>query len=222
MTNAKKENSIWFLILGLLAIIAVPICGYFIYQHNLTAHISDKQLRRYNADIVKGLYGRSLADYTGDEFTKSHDDSNSYLPETATTLQRKIMIRGKYYDYKDGGLAKGQELINDNPATICSTWGGVTVNNVADKRSTHFIGHNPGLFSILPTMTLGEKITVYDYKGQEREYKVSKIVKIDDNAFSVKAPKKDYWPTIVQPGKREQVVFETCLDKTTNLLVICD
>ncbi|GFH40609.1 sortase domain-containing protein [Lactococcus insecticola] len=217
--RTSKKN-LGLVILAAAAIIAIPIGGYFVYQQQLTANVSDLQMREYNADIVKGLYGRSRADYTGDEFTKSQDDDNSFLPDTETTLQRKLYIQGKYYDYQDGGIAKGQALINAKPGTLASTWGGAAVNNVRDNRSTHFIGHNPGLFSILTKMKVGEKITVYDYKGQNRQYTVTKIVQIGDHAFSTTLPKTDYWPTIVQPGSREQVVLQTCLSKTVNLLVI--
>jgi hypothetical protein len=177
--------------------------------------------REMDDEIVNGRDGKFLADYTGQEGEWAEDNENTFLPDTAPKKKKNLMkIKGRYYKYKDTSILAAQKTINAKPGSMSATWGGKHKLKVNDKKSTHLIGHNPGIFSILFKLKKNSKIVIYDYRGKKRTYKVKEIVRVDDRAYTVTKPKKDYWDKIVKPGNDEQVVFQTCVNDHTNLIVI--
>jgi hexokinase len=207
----------------LISLLLGGVAGFYLGLNKTTAGTAsnvDTESSRYRALNDEVLDGEDTADYSGTEGSLAQDDDNEYLPDTSTKLKNEFKIRGKYYPYKDTTIASAQAAINANPATLAATWGGKHKLKVDDKKSTHIIGHNPGMFSILPKLKVGEKIVVYDYRGKKRTYTIKEATKVDDEAYTVKKPKKDYWDVIADSGKKEQIVLQTCLSKTTNLVIV--
>ena len=56
------------------------------------------------------------------------------------------------------------------PAKTASTW--ISDGTVDDGENTYFIGHNPGVFSAVMDLEVGDKVTVWDPRGKKRTYYV--------------------------------------------------
>jgi len=142
-------------------------------------------------------------------------------PVPPQPLRQRIVISGQTFVYADGGRANGQAIIDANHNMI-STWGGTQVLSVNDGLSTHLIGHNPGVFSILFSQHVGSPITVFDSTGASRTYHVTEIARVDDFAMTLTNPPRNYWDRITGVGGREQIVLQTCITDTTNLILFAN
>lgn len=129
-----------------------------------------------------------------------------------------MLINGQTIPYQNGGQAVGQSLIDANPTGTIATWGGAVVQSGTDNQNTHFIGHNPGIFSVLFTLGMGSHISVTDASGQATIYAVTSSIQVDDAGQGIQ-DHNDYWDAIVSPGNTESITLQTCIDEQTNLIV---
>ncbi|MDR0199884.1 MAG: sortase [Streptococcaceae bacterium] len=153
-----------------------------------------------------------------DENTASSEPVSEVVPESLTNA---LIIKGQTYHYQDGGQGSGQAIIDAAPNSNISTWGGAGVQSVNDGLSTHFIGHNPGVFGVLFSLSAGDVITVYDNTGAKRDYTVSQVDRVDDYANSLSGG-GNYWDRMVGSGGGERLVFQTCINDDTNLVVFAN
>lgn len=132
------------------------------------------------------------------------------------SIFNQILINGRTINFENGGQSRGQAIIDANRSMV-STWGGSQVHSNDDGLSTHFIGHNPGIFSTLFGLQNGHEISVTDGSGASRIYKVTNIVEVNDNAVSDDGT--DYWNQITGADGGERIVLQTCINDVRNLIV---
>ncbi len=138
-------------------------------------------------------------------------------PQAANYEAYKMYVAGKAITYKNGGIADGQRIIDSNSSLI-STWGGAEIYSGNDGYNTHFIGHNPGIFSVLTKVGNGSTIIVTDGKGQPTTYKVTRIFTVDDNAHNAKDG-ENYYNYMVSRRGGEVITLQTCLGSNKNLVI---
>jgi len=138
-------------------------------------------------------------------------------PQGASYEAYKMYVGGKAITYKNGGIADGQRII-DSSSSLISTWGGAEIYSGNDGYNTHFIGHNPGIFSVLTKVGNGNTIIVTDGKGHPTTYKVTRIFTVDDNAYNAKDG-ENYYNYMVSRRGGEVITLQTCLGSNKNLVI---
>lgn len=138
-------------------------------------------------------------------------------PQTPSYEAYKMYVGGKTITYKNGGIANGQSIIDSNSKLI-STWGGAETFSGNDGYNTHFIGHNPGVFSVLTQLGNGSTIIVTDSNGVPTTYKVTRIFTVDDNAHNA-ADGENYYNYMVSKRGGEVITLQTCLSSNKNLII---
>lgn len=130
-----------------------------------------------------------------------------------------MYLAGTSFAYQNGGQAKGQAIIDSNPNTVVSTWGGAAVQSGTDGLNTHFIGHHPGIFGFLFSLASGNQIVVTDANNTPTTYTATTFLKVSDSAIGT-ADGKNYWNLITGTDGGERITLQTCIDDTTNYIVI--
>lgn len=139
-------------------------------------------------------------------------------PESKTSYESyRMYVGGKTITYRNGGIADGQRIIDSNSRLI-STWGGAEVYSGNDGYNTHFIGHNPGIFSVLTQIGNGSAIIVTDGNGRPTTYKVTRIFTVDDHAYNAKDG-ENYYNYMVSRSGGEVITLQTCLGTNKNLVI---
>lgn len=128
-----------------------------------------------------------------------------------------MYINGAAIPYQNGGSA-GQSIIDGNPNGTVSTWGGAAVQSGSDGLNSHFIGHNPGIFSAIFGLGGGSQIIVTDSAGNATTYTVSSVTTVDDYATEISTG-TNIWDMITGTGGGERITLQTCIDDATNLIV---
>lgn len=142
--------------------------------------------------------------------SQEQEVSNQFHPLT-------MYIGNQAISYENGGMSFGQSII-DSDANRVSTWGGAEIQNGEDGLSTHFIGHNPGIFSILFTVGVGEEIMVTDEAGLPTSYIVMASWEVDNQAIDLSTG-EDTWEMITGANNGEAITLQTCIDDDTNLIL---
>jgi len=132
----------------------------------------------------------------------------------------KMYIAGKAITYKNGGQSKGQSIIDSN-SNLISTWGGAGTFSGTDGMNTHFIGHNPGIFSAMLNVSNGNTIVVTDGNASPTTYKVTKIFKVDDYGINP-SDGENYYNYLVSTRGGEVITLQTCLGSDLNLIIRAD
>jgi len=132
----------------------------------------------------------------------------------------KMYIAGKAITYKNGGQSSGQSIIDSN-SKIISTWGGAGTFSGTDGMNTHFIGHNPGIFSAMLNVSNGNTIVVTDGNAAPTTYKVTKIFKVDDYGTNP-SDGENYYNYLVSTRGGEVITLQTCLGTNLNLIIRAD
>lgn len=89
------------------------------------------------------------------------DETTAAAPTPRTNT---IYFHGEYIPFVQGNPAD----MTAPKSRVASTWiGGGDVN---DGQNTYFIGHNPGVFSSVMNLQLGDEIVVWDDTGTSRSY----------------------------------------------------
>ncbi|NLB20421.1 MAG: sortase, partial [Clostridium sp.] len=139
------------------------------------------------------------------------------VPTSPTYSAYRMIVGGKTLPYKNGGISKGQSIIDANTGSL-STWGGAETYSGTDGKNTHFIGHNPGAFDVLLRVSNGATIIVTDGNGNPTSYTVTKIFKVDDNAYN-KSDGTNYYNYMVSTRGGEVITLQTCLSSDENLII---
>lgn len=121
--------------------------------------------------------------------------------------KRKNTLRfgGEYVAFEQGSPAD-----ETAPAAIAAAW--VSDGDVTDDENTYFIGHNPGVFSGVMDLELGDEITVWDGAGRKRNYYVFDVLTLPNQSNYFR-----YEGRIAPSG--ETITLQTCC--ADNLHVRC-
>jgi hypothetical protein len=143
------------------------------------------------------------------------------VPETAALKPDTMYVANQAIPYKNGGMASGQKIIDNNPNGVISTWGGSPVQNATDGLNTHFIGHNFGAFTCLFQVKIGDDIVVTNDKGQAATYVVNAYDTVDTHGINVKTH-KDMWNDITGTQGGERITLQTCINEKTRLILFAN
>ncbi|WP_159723376.1 class F sortase [Enterococcus sp. CSURQ0835] len=127
-------------------------------------------------------------------------------PQAPTLVPNSIQIENQIIPLVDDQGAPAAP--DGNRAGL---WKGT--GEVDDGQPTHIIGHNPGIFHVLFSLSVGSKVTVMDRNGHTREYTIYKILTVNDQAIGTDG--QVHWDDILnQPG--ESISLQTCIDDNWN------
>lgn len=137
---------------------------------------------------------------------------------TPTWQAYTMYLGGISIPYQNAGESSGQALIDSNRNMI-ATFGGATVQSPNDGINTHFIGHNPGIFSILFSLRIGSEVVVTDSSSTPSTYIVGNIFEVDDYGTNL-TTNENYVDYILDPGTEERITLQTCINQDINLVVV--
>lgn len=135
-----------------------------------------------------------------------------------TWLANTMYVAGISIPYQNAGESSGQGVIDSNPNMI-ATWGGAAVQSGNDGANTHFIGHNPGIFSVLFSLGGGSEVIVTDSSGTPTYYYVYQIVQVDDYATRMDSG-VNIADEVIGSGGGERISLQTCITDDINLIVM--
>ena len=103
-------------------------------------------------------------------------------------------VRGGTTPSSGGGLWLGSDAVDDG------SWG-------------YFVGHNPGSFAPVRSLSSGDAVVVCDRSGAQRAYTVREVFQVEETAT---------WKTIASrvTGYGESVVLQTCAGDGMNVIVV--
>ncbi len=103
-------------------------------------------------------------------------------------------VRGGATPSSGGGLWLGSDAVDDG------SWG-------------YFVGHNPGSFAPVRSLSSGDAVVVCDRSGAQRAYTVREVFQVEETAT---------WKTIASrvTGYGESVVLQTCAGDGMNVIVV--
>lgn len=155
--------------------------------------------------------GGSTGDVSPGEDAPSASNEDAPKPsekKRGTTARQRvntIRFNGEYIAYEQGTPAD-----ETAPASTAAAW--VSDGDVTDGENTYFIGHNPGVFSGVMDLGLGDEITVWDGAGRKRNYYVFDVLTLPNQSNYFR-----YEGRIAPSG--ESVTLQTCC--ADNLHVRC-
>lgn len=115
--------------------------------------------------------------YLSDEIPENAPEDTVYAPMT-------IYLHGKAVPYLNGGVDKGQEVIDGNP-NYASTWGGMSPWSGDDGVNTHFIAHDYGAFNGIWEMKTEDRIIVTNSNGIPTHYALEEMFLVDRYGINV-------------------------------------
>lgn len=193
--------------------------------------IADPKAVTSNSNVQPELNEQNKEDSSG-EFDKQITEAELPVQETSAASGEATMnpvsseqepnilvINGIKIPYQNGGQGSGQAIIDSNPNGSASTWGGVPIQSGDDGANTHFIGHNPGVFSVLFSVGVGQSISVNDSNGKTTTYSINNILHLDDFGHDLTTG-IDYWDQTVGTAGGERIALQTCISDTENLMVL--
>lgn len=101
---------------------------------------------------------------------------------------------------------------NSSQAGIWTGTGSTT-----DNSPSHIIGHNPGIFSFLMEINIGDTICVTDSNGASRNYTVYQTMEVNDDAYDRSGNYQ--WDSIINQSG-ESISLQTCIDSYWNLMIL--
>jgi len=141
--------------------------------------------------------------------------------ESQELITRQVIhFAGVSIPYTEGGTLYGQSIIDDYRYSMASSYGGAAHQSASDGQGTHFIGHNPGVFTNLLSVKMGEIIAITDASGTTTNYQVNDIRLVNEDGFDVNSG-EDLYYRILEAGDSERVTFQTCVDDL-RLIVFAD
>ncbi len=141
---------------------------------------------------------QELDNYEGTaENAKGETAENALSPGTLLVGGAAIPyvdVRGETTPSSGGGLWLGSDAVDDG------SWG-------------YFVGHNPGSFAPVCSLSLGDVVTVCDRRGAQRAYAVRDVFQVEETAT---------WKTIASrvTGYGESVVLQTCAGNGRNIIAV--
>lgn len=119
------------------------------------------------------------------------------LAKTSSKKHRNVLhFLGNYIPFEQGDSTDVAA-----PLGTASTW--IGTGNVDDNQPTYFIGHNPGVFSPVVDLEIGDKVTVWDASGSSRTYYVFDLLTLPNASNYFK-----YEARIAPPG--ETITLQAC------------
>jgi hypothetical protein len=158
------------------------------------------------------------AESTADEKMPA-ETKTATAPSTPVYEPMTIYMNGQNIPYQNGGQGTGQSIIDANPSGVAATWGGAAVQSGTDGQNTHFIGHNPGAFATIFSLSAGSQIIVTDANATPTTYTVRTLLQLNDYGEEVNTG-KDYWDLTVGTGDEERITLQSCINDDINLIVI--
>lgn len=151
-----------------------------------------------------------------EEQTASETTSEETTPNQQSIQPNQLNINGQFISYTNAGQGNGQAII-DADHTQVATWGGASVQSGEDGSNTHFIGHNPGIFNVLFSVSTGATIAVSDENNTVTNYTVNQIVTVNDSATGTDGV--NYWDQITSASGGERITLQTCINDDYNLII---
>ncbi|WP_165964745.1 sortase domain-bontaining protein [Periweissella cryptocerci] len=164
------------------------------FTQNESTHVLSNQNVKYMSHLLQ----RSK---DGDERFEAH--------VTKKQKRNTITIRGHRIPWVADHQAKAA------PTNAAGVWFGT--GSTTDKKTSHFIGHNPGLFHPVMSLHKGNPITVVDGKGHKRTYHVTKVINMYDWGADVRTNKNEDYDILETPGER--ITLQTCITDSINRIV---
>lgn len=133
---------------------------------------------------------------------------NSAVNETVeaapTPRTNTIYFHGEYIPFVQGNPAD----MTAPKARVASTW--IGDGDINDGQNTYFIGHNPGVFSSVMNLQIGDEIVVWDESGASRSYFVfdALVLPNSSNYFA-------YESRLSPSG--ESITLQTCVSDNQNV-----
>lgn len=201
--------------------------------HSMTFKCSDKQ------EVVKKIEtmdhstdSKALTETSTSVESQetSQDDLQEWIVDQApkptskeiTAVQAQpamsLNILGNIIYYQNGGQAAGQSIIDANSDSEASTWGGAQTFSGDDGMNTHFIGHNPGAFSIIFSLSVGNQIVVTDSTGTPKTYIVNAICQVTDDGTDI-SNGAELYDTITGTDGGERITLQSCVNDDVNLII---
>ncbi|NIK13203.1 hypothetical protein [Alkalibacillus almallahensis] len=150
------------------------------------------------------------------EKSSTSDENKSNAEQAKPDYQpMTIYFNGQAVSYRNGGRANGQSIINQQ--SVASTWGGVETFSGKDGMNTHFIGHNPGVFS---SVWNARSFIVTDAIGEAFRYQVTSTYQVNRKGIGLNNG-KDYWNRITGTSGGERITLQACFtsDGSINWIV---
>lgn len=164
------------------------------YVQNDSTHILSNQ----NVKYMSHLLSRAKS---GDERFQAH--------VTKKQKKRTITIKGHKIPWVADHQAKAA------PTNAAGVWFGS--GSTTDHKTSHFIGHNPGLFHPVMSLHVGNPVTVIDGKGHKKTYHVTEVLNMYDWGANVKTKKNEDYDILAKPGER--ITLQTCISDSINRIV---
>lgn len=124
--------------------------------------------------------------------------------------KRTITVKGHTIPWKLDHGAKAA------PAHEVGVWYGT--GSTTDNETSHFIGHNPGVFHPVMSLRVGNPVKVTDAKGHTKTYHVTKIMDVYDWGLDVRTRRNEDASIFTAPGER--ITLQTCITETINRIVL--
>lgn len=108
---------------------------------------------------------------------------------------------------------ESSRFANTAPANEAGLWMGS--DSTTDNSYGYFIGHHPGIFDCVPTLTVGDKVVVCDMLGHKRMYTVRVLLDFPSSAT---------WGN-VKPfvsGYGESIILQTCMGSADRRVVVAN
>jgi hypothetical protein len=138
-----------------------------------------------------------------------------------------LYFLGNRYYYKDfNSIPEAQSYIDKHPSYRVATVDYGPDQDNFDGESSYFIGHSSvnvvrssGVFDKLFKLQKDDPIIVHDYKGTDKTYYVSEIYQADDHNMLLSQPGVSLHSKTMHTHQ-EQIVLQTCITNTENLIII--
>lgn len=147
--------------------------------------------------LRRGIGRRRLCCFRGGAIRRGFGRADSIAPGTLVVGGTAIPyrdVRGGTTPSSGGGLWLGSDAVDDG------SWG-------------YFVGHNPGSFAPVRSLSSGDAVVVCDRSGAQRAYTVREVFQVEETAT---------WKTIASrvTGYGESVVLQTCAGDGMNVIVV--
>jgi hypothetical protein len=193
-------------------LIGIGLSVFWPVNHKLNVAIAPE---KENATIIEEL---TVQDDLHQEIEIMADKIEERLefPQTSALGSNALILGTHVMPFEEGGMEKGKQIIDKNPDTIASTYGGTTIFSGDDQKNTHFIGHNVGAFTPFLNIPIDTPLIVVDCNGKETTYYLQKVITCTIAAKEF-GTNLDYYDYIVEEGNQERVTIQTCVDSVPNL-----
>lgn len=177
--------------------------------------LTDRALKALTAHQIAALGGTSNGETIDDDATPQAAAPSGTLnlgekPADAPAMEQPVneadQVSDKLYNviYYNGEFVPFVQGTSDDttaPRDTASTWFGN--GSVTDSDHSYFIGHNPGVFTGVMDLQIGDEIVVWDYAGNSRSYYVYDAI-IIPNASNYYVFQNRLTPT------GESITLQTC------------